>query len=66
MYSVTGETSISPAPTAPPAGREFICIYMPPQIVSVGLWHKQIQLYNSFTAIHVIMLELKNNKHNTY
>ncbi len=24
---------ISPAPTAPPAGREFICIYMPPQIV---------------------------------
>ncbi len=24
---------ISPAPTAPPAGREFICIYMRPQIV---------------------------------
>ncbi len=23
-------------------------------------------LYNSFTAIHVIMLELKNNKRNTY
>ncbi len=31
-----------------------------------GLWYKSIQLYNSFTAIHVILLELKNNKHNTY
>ncbi len=27
---------------------------------------KLIQLYNSFTVFHVIMLELKNNKHNTY
>ncbi len=25
MYSVTRETSSSPAPTAPPAGRELIC-----------------------------------------
>ncbi len=33
---------------------------------AVGLWHKLIQLYNSFSAIHVIMLELKSNKHNTY
>ncbi len=31
VYSVTVETSLSP--TAPPAGRELICIYMPPQIV---------------------------------
>ncbi len=30
---VTGETSSSPTPTAPPAGRELICIYMRPQIV---------------------------------
>ncbi len=29
---------------------------------SVGLWIN----FNSFTAIHVIMLELKNNKHNTH
>ncbi len=29
------ETSSSPAPTAPPAGRELICIYMRPQIVLV-------------------------------
>ncbi len=33
VYSVTVETSSSPAPTAPPAGRELICIYMRPQIV---------------------------------
>ncbi len=33
VYSVTGETSLSITPTAPPAGRELICIYMPPQIV---------------------------------
>ncbi len=30
------------------------------------LWYKEILLYNSFTAIHVIMLEWKNNEHNTY
>ncbi len=29
---VTGETSLS-TPPAPPAGREYICIYMLPQIV---------------------------------
>ncbi len=43
-------------------------IYAATNRVSVGntgLWYKLIQLYNSFTAIHVIMLELKNNKHNT-
>ncbi len=33
VYRVTRETSSSPAPTAPPAGRELICIYMRPQIV---------------------------------
>ncbi len=33
VYSVTGETSISPATTAPPAGRYLICIYMHPHIV---------------------------------
>ncbi len=32
---------------------------------SVGIWYKYIQLYNSFSAVHVIMLDLKNNKHNT-
>ncbi len=26
ITAVTGETAISPAPTAPPAGRESICI----------------------------------------
>ncbi len=46
MYSVTGETSISPAPTA-------------------SLWDYGINKF-SFTAIHFIMLELKNIKHNTY
>ncbi len=66
MCSVTGETSISTAPTAPPADRELICIYMPAQCKSVGLWYNYIQLYNSFSAIHVRMIELKNNKHNTY
>ncbi len=33
MYSVTGENSLSTTTTAPPAGRELICIYMWPQIV---------------------------------
>ncbi len=36
---------------------------------SVSLWDYGINKFNcnnSFTAIHVIMLELKNNKHNTY
>ncbi len=32
----------------------------------VSLWDYGINKYNSFTAIHVIMLELKNNKQNTY
>ncbi len=48
MYSVTGETSLSPAPTAPPAGREFVCIYMPPQIVS--LWDYGINKFNCITV----------------
>ncbi len=33
VYSVTGETLLSITTTAPPAGRELICIYMRPQIV---------------------------------
>ncbi len=36
MYSVNGETALSPALKPPPAGREWICIYMLPQIESVG------------------------------
>ncbi len=32
----------------------------------VSLWDYGINKLNYITAIHVIMLELKNNKHNTY
>ncbi len=61
VYSVTGETSSSPTPTAPPAGRELICIYMPPQIEC--LWETLDYGINTFYCITV---QLKNNKHNTY
>ncbi len=47
MYSVTGETSISTPPTAPPAGREFICIHAATN--SVSLWD-----YNNNNVITLI------------
>ncbi len=54
------------SPTEPPAGRE--CIFINAAINSVSLWNDGVNKFNcnSFTVIDVIMLELKNNKHNTY
>ncbi len=63
VYSVTGETSLSTSPTVPPAGRELICIYMPPQ---ASLWdyciHKQQNKNknnNNFTTLICLAISMR-------
>ncbi len=48
VYSVTGETLLSTTTTAPPAGRELICIYAATN--SASLWDYGI---NNFNCIKV-------------
>ncbi len=54
MYRVTVETSSSPAPTAPPAGRGFAATN------SVNLWDYGINKFNCITVSVKFMLECYN------
>ncbi len=54
MYSVTGETSRSITTTAPPAGREFICIYVATN--SASLWDYGINNFICLTVSVQFML----------
>ncbi len=56
MYRVTGETSSSPAPTASPAGRELISIYIYAATNSVSLWDYGINKFNCLTVSVQFML----------
>ncbi len=57
MYSITWGTSLSATPTAPPGGRELICIYMPPKIEC--LWETLDYGINKFNCITVYNSSIK-------
>ncbi len=58
VYSVTGETSSSPATTAPPAGKKIICIYIYIYVAtnSVSLWDYGINKFNCIKVSVQLML----------
>ncbi len=49
VYSVIGETLLSTTTTVPPAGREFICLYMPPLSVCGEHW-EHVYAHNHWTS----------------
>ncbi len=49
MYSVIGETLLSTTTTVPPAGRELICLYMPPLSVCGEHW-EHVYAHNHWTS----------------